>query len=79
MGERRVSTPRLVRVLTLCRWSQMGSLLHAILAFPTQPLRLVLFATGTGKCYILDREKGKSGAGQPDIDERGRLGLTANS
>jgi len=46
MGERRVSSPRLARTLTLCRWSQMGSLLHAILALPTQPLHLVLFVTG---------------------------------
>jgi hypothetical protein len=79
MGERRVSTLRLARTLTLCRWSQMGSLLHAILTLLIQLLRFVLFAMGTGKCYIVDRKKGKSGVGQSDIDERGRLGLTVNS
>src|SRR5271156_7096737 len=56
-GERRMNASCLVCALTLCRWSQMGSLLHAILGLPAQQLCLVLFATGTGKWYIVDRKK----------------------
>ena len=40
MGVRKVSGSRLARTLTLVRWSQMGSLLHAV--FGPLPLRLVL-------------------------------------